>query len=217
MGKAHMIVFDKISSFFKQRKAEKKRKKLLNKPARSQQKFKKKYPHYSIGEHTYGVPLIQNQHPQTKLFIGDYCSIANNVKIYLGGMHRADWVTTYPFPVFREEWKHIRDFDVTKGDVRIGNDVWICANSVILSGVTIGDGAVIANSAVVTKDVPAYAVVGGNPAHVLKWRFSEEVRNELLSLKWWSWSSEEIEKVIPLLCATDISAFLEYAKANKLQ
>lgn len=209
-----MNIFEKLSDYLSRYKIEKKRKKLLTKPARSQLKFKKKYPKFTIGEHTYGVPLIQNQHPNAKLFIGDYCSIANNVKIYLGGMHRADWITTYPFPVFREEVSHIQDYALTKGDVVIGNDVWLCANSVILSGVSIGDGAVVANSAIVTKDVPPYAVVAGNPAKIIKWRFSEDVRRELLLMRWWSWPKADIEKVIPLLCSTDINDFLRYAKTE---
>lgn len=204
-----------LLNLLKERKAERKRKKLQNKPARTLLKFKKKYPHYQMGEHTYGVPLIQNEHPDAKLKIGDYCSIANNVRIYLGGMHRADWVTTYPFPMFEERAAHIPDAAVTKGDVNIGNDVWLCANSIILSGVTIGDGAVVANSAVVTKDVPPYAIVAGNPAKVVKWRFDAEVRDSLLAAGWWDWPEEEVKEVMHLLCSTNINAFLDYAASRK--
>lgn len=125
-------------------------------------------------------------------------------------MHRTDWVTTYPFPMFEECVAHIPDAAVTKGDVIIGNDVWLCANSIILSGVTIGDGAVVANSALVTKDVPPYAVVAGNPARVIKWRFDSHVRDCLLASKWWDWPEAEIQEVMHLLCSTNLNPFLEY-------
>lgn len=189
-------------------------KKLLNKPYRSQQRFKRLYPRYQIGPHTYGTPSVKNPHPAANLSIGDYCSIANNVKIYLGGIHRTDWVTSYPFPSFFSEASGIKDSCLTKGDVLIGNDVWLCANAVILSGVTIGDGAVVANSAVVTKDVPPYAVVAGNPAKVIKTRFDEPTIQWLLTVKWWSWSEDEVKRAIPLLCSHDIAAFKAYCETN---
>lgn len=189
-------------------------KKLLNKPYRSQQRFKRLYPGYQIGPHTYGTPSVKNPHPAANLSIGDYCSIANNVKIYLGGIHRTDWVTSYPFSSYFSEANGIQDTYLTKGDVLIGNDVWLCANAVILSGVTIGDGAVVANSAVVTKDVPPYAVVAGNPAKVIKTRFDEPTIQWLLTVKWWSWSEDEVKRAIPLLCSHDIAAFKAYCETN---
>lgn len=191
-------------------KTERKAKKLQSKVHRSQVKFSKRYPEYQIGPHTYGTPLIKNAHLDVRLIIGDYCSISSNVKIYLGGMHRADWLSTYPFPAFEPTVKGIKDYELTKGDVVIGNDVWLCANATILSGVTIGNGAVVANSAVVTKDVPPYAVVAGNPAKIIKMRFDDATIQLLSESAWWAWPEEEVRQVIPLLCSDDIEAFRTY-------
>ena len=130
----------------------------------------------SIGKHTYGTPIIHWPNNNAKLTIGNFCSIAGNVNIYLGGNHRSDWVTTYPFGLIHT---HIfNDFNgtgnpSTKGDVIIGNDVWIANNVTIMSGVTIGDGAIIANNSHVVKNVESYSLVGGNPAKLIKYRFTE--------------------------------------------
>lgn len=201
-----MFLKEWIASYKQSRKNER----LQNKPNRSQAAFKKKYPKYQIGAHTYGTPLVKQSHQNAKLLIGDYCSIADNVKIYLGGIHRADWVSTYPFPAFFSGFEHINDFNLTKGDVIIGSDVWLCANCIILSGVKIGHGAVIGNGAVVTKDVPPYAVVAGNPAKIIKMRFDEATIQVLLKSEWWTWSEDEVKKVIPLLCRPDVDAFKHY-------
>jgi chloramphenicol O-acetyltransferase type B len=205
-----------ISDFFVRLRQQKKINKLRDKPTRSLLKFKSAYPNYAIGKNNYGVPLVKNPHKDATLTIGSYCSIAPNVKIYMGGMHRTDWVTTYPFPAFHENAQHINDFAPTNGDVIIGNDVWLCANCVILSGVTIGHGAVVANSAIVTKDVPAYAIVGGNPAKHIRWRFDEPTREALLASAWWDWPEDEVLSVAELLCSDDISKFLDYANARQV-
>jgi len=204
-----------LSDYLIRRRKEKKIKKLRGKPARSLANFKKAYPNYKIGINNYGVPSIKNPHVDAVLSVGSYCSIAPNVKIYMGGMHRTDWVTTYPFPAFEESAQHIENFAPTNGSVTIGSDVWLCANCVILSGVSIGHGAVVANSAIVTKDVPPYAIVGGNPAKLIRWRFDESTRNALLQSAWWDWPEEEILSVVEKLCSDNISDFLEYAKNRK--
>src|SRR5208283_2957437 len=104
-----------------------------------------------------------------------FCSIApNRVTIVLGGQHRPDWVSSYPFNDLFIEFKRFKGSPVSKGDVIIGNDVWIGLDAVILSGIKIGDGAVIGSNALVTKDVPPYAIVGGNPAKLIRYRFDEE-------------------------------------------
>lgn len=109
-----------------------------------------------------------------------------------------------------ESASHIEGFGGTKGDVIIGSDCWICSGATILSGVTIGDGAVVAACSVVTKNVEAYAVVGGNPARFIKWRFDEEQRNMLTASQWWYWAQDEVAWIAPVLCSSDFSAFSEY-------
>lgn len=117
------------------------------------------YPQYTIGRGTYGSPRVLNWGEGAKLEIGAYCSIAAGVTIFLGGEHRVDWVTTYPFNVLWDCASHITGHPATKGDVTIGHDVWLGRNATILSGVAIEDGAVVGCNALVTKPVPAYGIV----------------------------------------------------------
>ncbi|PLT69947.1 acetyltransferase [Mediterraneibacter gnavus] len=136
-----------------------------------------------------------------KLVIGKFCSIACGAKfLFTSANHTMKSLSTYPFPLFFEEWG-LNKKDVTKswdnkGDIIIGNDVWIGYEAVILSGVTIGDGAIIGTRALVTKDVPPYTIVGGMPAKIIRKRFEEETINLLLEKKWWNWSREKIAKNI---------------------
>jgi len=176
-------------------------------------KFIEKYPHYSIGIGTYGMPLVHDWNEGTTLRIGSYGSIASNVQIFLGGHHRVDWVTTYPFPARIAQQTDIDDFAGSNGDVIIGSDVWLASNAIILSGVTIGHGAVIANAAVVTKNVEPYSIVGGNPAKHLKYRFSSSIRERLLAVKWWDFPHDILANNIDKLCSGDIEAFLAFAEA----
>ena len=142
--------------------------------------------------------------------VGSFCSIADNVTIFIGGNHRTDWVTTYPFGHIHKNVfdHHGKGHPATKGDVIIGNDVWIGSGSTILSGIKIGDGAVIAANSVVAKDIPAYAIAGGNPAKVLKMRFSRKQIDKLLQNPWWELSDSRINDLIPLLCSNDIEALI---------
>lgn len=161
------------------------------------------------GRGTYGTPRVSQWGENARLKIGNFCSIAENVHILLGGEHRSDWVTTYPFNVLWPKVAgHIKGHPRTKGDVIIGNDVWIATGAFILSGVTIGDGAVIAAHAVVTKDVPPYAIVGGNPAKIIRYRFDETTIQKLLEISWWDWPDEKIKGSIDLLLSDDIDAFV---------
>ena len=136
-----------------------------------------------------------------KLKIGKFCSIACGVKfLFNSANHTLSSLSTYPFPLFFEEWG-LEKKDVTnawdnKGDIIIGNDVWIGYEAAILAGVTIGDGAIIGTRAVVTKDVPPYTIVGGVPAKPIKKRFSEETISALLEIQWWNWSEERIARNI---------------------
>ncbi|MCX6052189.1 MAG: CatB-related O-acetyltransferase [Campylobacterales bacterium] len=187
----------------------------IQEPLKSQKKFKSKYENYTIGKNSYGVPEVYDWNEGSTLKIGSYCSISSNVKIYLGGHHRTDWISTYPFPAFFNSAKKIQDFGGTNGDVEIGSDVWICSNVIILSGVKIGDGAVIANGALVTKDVSDYEIVGGNPAKHIRYRFDQQTIKLLQSIAWWKWEEDEILKIVDIICSTNIEQLIEYSEQRK--
>jgi acetyltransferase-like isoleucine patch superfamily enzyme len=166
---------------------------------------------YKVGDYTYGRPeiLASDAWPCT-VEIGKFCSIANGVKIVLDQNHRLDWVTTYPFPINADfpEAAEICGHPYANGDVTIGNDVWIGFDAVILSGITIGDGAVIGARSVVSKNVPPYAVVGGSPAKHIKYRFSKDIIAALLAIGWWNWPIEKIRENARFLCSSNISGFI---------
>lgn len=162
----------------------------------------------SVGEYTYGSPSIHTWGEGAKLHIGNYTSIADGVRIMLGGEHRIDWVTTYPFNVLFGQPQDHPGHPATKGDVVIGNDVWIARDALILSGVTIGDGAVVGARAVVSKDVPPYAVVVGNPMKVIKYRFSPDVIERLLQAKWWDRDINDMLSMGRLLMSPDVEELL---------
>lgn len=168
-----------------------------------------RYPQYGIGRHSYGDLKVRQWGEGAKLQIGAFCSFASGVKIFLGGEHRVDWVTTFPFPAL---WKcdeaRVDGHPHSKGDVIIGNDVWTGTEAIILSGVHVGDGAVIGARAVVTRDVPPYAIVAGNPARIIRMRFEPPQIERLLAMQWWNWEDEKIRGMLPLLLSDDISGFL---------
>lgn len=171
------------------------------------------YPEYSIGRGTYGAPSIRSLGEGSTLKMGSFCSISSGVQIFLGGEHRTDWVTTYPFNIMWKAGHMIKGHPGTKGDVIIGNDVWIGAEAIILSGVTIGDGAAIAARSVVTRDIPPYTIAGGNPARMIRKRFDENTIQRLLSVRWWDWDDALIESYLPMLLNNDIQGFLEAAES----
>lgn len=169
---------------------------------------------FEIGEYTYGVPDVR-RHGSRKLRIGRFCSIAGEVVIQLGGNHRTELISTYPFRGVVDDFPSaaaLRPEDVSatsKGDVVIGNDVWIGRRAMIMSGVSIGDGAVVAAGAVVTKDVEPYAIVGGNPARLIRKRFDEETVKRLLEIRWWDWPVEKINKNVDVICGPNVSRIFE--------
>lgn len=173
---------------------------------------------WEIGDHSYGAegsPIVIEE-KYARLRIGKYCSIAREVLMILGN-HRSDTVTTYPFKDISFAWPEAADATndhSTKGDIVIGNDVWIGARANIMSGVTIGSGAVIAAAAVVTKDVPPYAIVGGNPARVIKYRFPEKTIERLLAIAWWDWPEALIRERMQLLMSDNINGFLQAYEIN---
>ena len=145
------------------------------------------------------------------LRIGKFCSIACGAKFLLNSAnHTLSSLSTYPFPIFFEEW-HLPVKDVAtawdhKGDILVGNDVWIGYEAVITAGITIGDGAIIGTRAVVTKDVPPYTIVGGTPARPIRKRFSEETIRALLELGWWNWPQKKIAQNIAAIQSGQIAA-----------
>ena len=177
---------------------------------RGTQKLRNRYPKYVFGTGTYGDIIVRDWLEGTTLKVGAYTSMAEGVTILLGGNHRTDWITSYPFPTLLEEARHVTGANGGKGDVVIGNDCWIATNTIILSGVTIGDGAVVAAGAVVTKDVAPYSIVGGNPARHIRWRFDEADRELIQRSAWWDWPDEEVRRVAPMLCSLRMEDFRDY-------
>ena len=142
-----------------------------------------------------------------KLIIGKFCAIASDVKFIMnGGNHLTKAISTYPFSIFGHGWAHAMDGKKHpyKGDTKIGNDVWIGYNSIIMPGITIGDGAIIASNSTVVKDVAPYTIVSGNPAKEIKKRFSKNVIEKLLKIKWWDWNIEKITKNVQHLTDIDV-------------
>ena len=141
---------------------------------------------------------------QDRLIIGKFCSIACGAKfLFNSANHAFRSLSNYTFPLFFEEWglnkKNVASAWDNKGDIIIGNDVWIGYEAVIMAGVHIGDGAVIAARAVVTKDVPPYTIVGGTPARKIRMRFEEETIAKLQQIQWWNWPVEKIPRSLPYI------------------
>jgi acetyltransferase-like isoleucine patch superfamily enzyme len=156
----------------------------------------------------YGDPHVLDNLTGARLHTGSFCSIANGVSIFLGGHHRTDLMSTYPFgyvytDVFGTERYKINE---NKGDIHIGSDVWIGENVAIMANIKIGHGAIIGCNAVVTKDVKPYSIVAGNPARFLRYRFSEKIINELVDIAWWDLPIPLIKELIPFL----MNEYVEY-------
>ncbi|MGF1910061.1 type B chloramphenicol O-acetyltransferase [Vibrio kasasachensis] len=157
--------------------------------------------------------LMPDRDDVDKLMIGSYCSIGSGAAFIMAGNqgHRHDWASTFPFfyqnnPLF----EGAQDAFERAGDTIIGNDVWIGSEAIIMAGITVGDGAVIASRAVVTKDVAAYSIIGGNPAKHIRFRFEQEQIDQLLEIQWWLWSDEALKQAMPYLCSQDIASLYQF-------
>jgi acetyltransferase-like isoleucine patch superfamily enzyme len=166
----------------------------------------------SMGPHSYGRPLVRwypGDSESLRVRIGSFVAIADDVVMMIGGEHRVDWISTYPFRVmFDLPGKYEDGHPRSKGDIVIGNDVWIGRGARILSGVTVGDGAVIGAYSVVTKDVRPYAIVAGNPAGEVRRRFSDEQIEALLRIRWWEWGDAELHAAVSELNSDQIDEFI---------
>jgi virginiamycin A acetyltransferase len=182
-----------------------------------------KNPNIVVGDYTYydDFENVENFEKNVKylfdfsgdkLIIGKFCMIASDVKFIMNGAnHLTDALSAYPFAIFGNGWEHAMDGKTYphKGDLIIGNDVWIGYNATIMAGVTIGDGAIIGANSTVVKNVEPYTVVGGNPAQQIKKRFSEEVIQKLLALKWWDWDIEKITRNLPNLTDNKVAKLVQ--------
>lgn len=182
-----------------------------------------KNPNIIVGDYTYydDFENVENFEKNVKyhfdftgdkLIIGKFCMIASDVKFIMNGAnHLTDSISTYPFTIFGNGWENAMEGKTypKKGNINIGNDVWIGYNATIMAGVTIGDGAIIATNATVVKDVPPYTIVGGNPAKEIKRRFSDEKIAQLLELEWWNWDIEKITKNIQNLTDNEVEKLLK--------
>jgi acetyltransferase-like isoleucine patch superfamily enzyme len=170
----------------------------------------------TVGLHTYGEATVNvGRGERASVHIGAYCSIAAGVEFFVGGNHRPDWVSTYPFRVIwglPDAWTdgHPRP----ERDIEVGSDVWIGSQAMILPGVRIGDGAVIGARALVTRDVRPYAIVGGVPAREIRRRFDDEQVEKLLALRWWDWPEERIRASVDLLSSPDVGRLLAGAEPS---
>jgi len=182
-----------------------------------------KNPNIIVGDYTYydDFENIENFEKNVKyhfdfigdkLIIGKFCMIASDVTFIMNGAnHITQALSTYPFAIFGNGWENAMEGKIypQKGDIVIGNDVWIGYNATIMAGVTIGDGAIIATNATVVKDVEPYSVVGGNPAKKIKKRFSEDKIAKLLNLRWWDWEIEKITRNVKYLAGDDLDKLVK--------
>jgi acetyltransferase-like isoleucine patch superfamily enzyme len=160
----------------------------------------------TLGTHSYWVNQPQPAYRRSNIVIGKYCGISNGVVMDDGMQLHTNWVATSPL---RHHFYGQKHDGYSKGNIAIGNDVWIGEGALIMSGVTIGDGAIVAARAVVTRNVPPYAMVGGVPAKLIRLRFGKDIVDRLLKMKWWDWPDQKVMERIPLLQSPDVEKLLK--------
>lgn len=176
-----------------------------------------------IGAFSYGFPKLKYWDLNTKVYVGKYCSIAEEVTFVLGGNHHKEWTSTFPFSEFistqrQEDINFGKEHPASKGDIEIGHDVWIGQKVTILSGVKVGNGAIIGACSTVAKSVPDYSIVVGNPAKIVGYRFSQKEIQELLSIAWWDWPEEVIWAHASVLMSNlDIPLLRKIGGSSKLR
>ena len=182
-----------------------------------------KNPNILVGDYTYydDFENVENFEKNVKylfdfvgdkLIIGKFCMIASDVKFIMNGAnHLTDSLSTYPFSIFGNGWEKAMEGKIypQKGNINIGNDVWIGYNATIMAGVTIGDGAIIATNSTVIKDVAPYSIVGGNPAREIKKRFSDKTIAKLLKIQWWNWDIEKITANLQHLTGNNVEKLID--------
>jgi len=183
-----------------------------------------KYSYYSGYYHGHSFDdcaryLFPDRDDVDKLIIGSFCSIGSGASFIMAGNqgHRYDWISSFPFFYMPEvaTFSKSRDAFQKASDTIVGNDVWIGSEAIIMPGVRIGDGAVIGSRALVTKDVEPYAIVGGNPAKLIRKRFCDEDIEKLLEMQWWNWDEELLAEAMPLLCSGDVGQLYEFFQKMK--
>lgn len=163
----------------------------------------------NIGEYTYGIPKILHFSGSIELEIGRFCCISDDVKFIFGGQHHYEHISQYALiPQMQKVFDNVDYEDKPSKPIKIGNDVWIGYNVTILNGVTIGDGAVLGTNTTIAKDIPPYSIVIGNPAIIIKYRFSEVQINALERIKWWNWDIEKIKRNLPLIMSENVEKFI---------
>lgn len=169
-----------------------------------------------IGRHTHYSPKVfMFRGSECKVEIGSFCSVGPGVQIIAGGIHPPHWLSTFALRIrLHMDGAYEDGMPETRGDIVIGSDVWLGTDSVVLSGVTIGHGAIVAARSVVTRSVPPYAIVAGNPAKIVKYRFEPHIVDQLLKIAWWDWSDEKVREAVPLLSSPDAAGFLEKYEAG---
>ncbi len=169
------------------------------------------------GRHSYGIPTVRTfPGNDSRLAIGSFVSIADEVTILLGGNHPASWVSTFPLRIRLGLPGALEDgMPSSKGDVVIGSDVWICQRSTILSGASIGHGAIVTAGSLVAGKVPPYAIMGGVPARLIRYRFEKTTIDSLLAIEWWNWPEARITEAVSLLSSPNVDEFLKYCAATR--